>query len=285
MLVIYGATGIIGTYYKGLYGGHAMQRWEMRPPDGQSVLYLISTTSNTYSNPLIHTDTNVDCLMKRLMACREAGVSCFNFVSSWFVYGKSTGLMKENDPCAPQGLYSITKRCAEDLVMDYCSYHGIDWRIFRLGNVYGGPDKSDGQRNALHYVVQRLKDGAPVELVAGIERDYIHIYDTCRAINHLCNHGALNAIYNIGSGLSVPLSYCADYCKNIIGSESVITQRQADASGQALAMALDCSRLFRSGFSPLISLEEGLSDLCTNQRFSTPAHFSMGTKLMQPLTA
>ena len=281
-LSIYGGTGIIGSYFIGLYGGRPLLRNALQPLD-KDVLYLISTTSNTYSDPLLHTDTNVDCLMKRLIACKEAGVRSFTFVSSWFVYGPSNGVMKEGDACSPKGLYPITKRCAEQLVIDYCTQHGISWRIFRLGNVYGGPDTSNGQRNALHFMVQELRAGRPVEVVSGMRRDYLHIYDVCRAIHHLCSDSPVNNIYNVGSGRSAFLLQCINHCKAELDSRSPILQRAPCKGEQSLTMALDCTKLFDTGFSPLISLEDGLSDLCTNQKFSTPLHFLMGTKSRPPL--
>ena len=124
MYSIYGGTGTIGSYFTGLYGGHALSRNQLAPAN-QEVLYLISTTSNSYSNPLLHTNTNIDCLMKRLILCQDAGVKTFNFISSWFVYGPHEEEMKEDSQCLPQGLYSITKHCAEQLVGDVCSFHGI----------------------------------------------------------------------------------------------------------------------------------------------------------------
>ena len=267
---IYGGTGIIGSYFISMYGGRPLMREQLEPLDDE-VLYLISTTSNSYADPLLHTDTNIDCLMKRLIACKEAGIKTFNFISSWFVYGPHSQPMKESDACMPKGLYSITKRCAEQLVMDYCSHHGIKWRILRLGNVYGGPDKSTGQRNALHYIVQELKANRPVEGVGGLRRDFMHIHDICRAISLVCKEGEANSIYNIGSGQSVFQSTCISICKAATNSKSVISYRAHRNDEQSLIMALDCSKLFALGFSPLISLEEGLTDLCTSQKFSTQA--------------
>lgn len=277
MTSIYGGTGIIGSYFIGLYGGRPLAREQLKPMD-EEVLYLISTTSNTYSDPLLHTDTNIDCLMKRLVACKEAGIKTFNFVSSWFVYGSHSKPMKENDACMPKGLYSITKRCAEQLVMDYCSHHGIKWRILRLGNVYGGPDKSTGQRNALHYIVQELKANRPIEGVGGLRRDFMHIYDICRAINLVCKEGEANSIYNIGSGQSVFQSTCISICKAATSSKSIVSYRAHRNNEQSLTMALDCGKLQLLGFSPSISLEEGLYDLCTSQKFSTPVHFLTAPK-------
>lgn len=277
MYSIYGGTGIIGSYFTKLYGGHVLSRDHLAPAS-EEVLYLISTTSNSYSNPLIHTSTNIDCLMRRLISCQDAGVKTFNFISSWFVYGPHESEMKESSQCNPQGLYSITKHCAEQLVIDFCSFHGINWRVLRLGNVYGGPDRSNGQRNALHYMVQELKENRPVQGVFGLRRDYMHIYDICRAIALVCEAGETNTIYNIASGHSVLQSDCILMCKSILNSMSNFSLRPHKSSDQSLVMKLDCNSLQSLGFSSSISLEEGLFDLCTNQKFSIPAHFSMETK-------
>lgn len=281
---MYGGTGILGSYFVGLYGGRPLLREQLAPMD-ERVLYLISTTSNSYRDPLVHSSTNIDCLMKRLIACKDAGVKEFNFVSSWFVYGWHTTPRKEDDCCHPYGLYSITKRCAEQLVIDFCSHYGIQWRILRLGNVYGGPDRSNGQRNVLHYVVQQLKMGRPVEGVVNMRRDYIHIGDTCRAIATICKDGPVNEIYNIGTGHGQLFSKVISNCIALTGSDSEISFRRHREGEQSLFMGLDCSKLKTIGFSPLISLEEGLNDLCTNHKFSTPVHFSQTMKSRLQLTA
>jgi len=281
MISIYGATGIIGSYFTGLYGGQSVPRPQLAPTN-EEVLYLISTTSNTYSDPLLHTNTNVDCLMQRLMACQEAGVKTFNFISSWFVYGSSSAIMRESSPCRPKGLYSITKHCAEQLVVDFCSFHDIAWRIMRLPNVYGGPDKSNGQRNALHYIVQRLKANQPVEIVSGLTRDYLHIYDTCRAIKLLLDLAPVNDIYNIGAGQETRLSDCVNFCARTLNSQSEVSLRPHQSHEQSLHMRLDCRKLQAFGFFPSISIDQGLHDLCTAQKFSTPVHFSMEKKSRLP---
>lgn len=278
---VYGSTGIIGSYFVGLHGGRPLLRDQLAPMDKEA-LYLISTTSNTYSDPLIHTDTNIDCLMKRLVACQRTGLQTFNFISSWFVYGPTTDIMAEHSQCSPKGLYSITKYCAEQLVIDFCSFHGIDWRIMRLPNLYGGRDKSDGQRNILHYIVQQLKASKAVEVVSGLTRDYLHIYDVCQAINFLISSSPVNDVYNIGSGQETLLSDCIDFCAKTLNSQSTISFRPHRNHEQSLRMRLDCRKLQALGFAPSIPLYQGLQDLCTTQKFSTPAHFSMETKFKQP---
>lgn len=279
MLSIYGGTGVIGSYFCGLFPHQLIPREQLSPLSDR-VLYLISTTSNSYDNPLLHSSTNIDCLLQRLVACQQSGVKEFNFVSSWFVYGHQALPAKEDDCCRPRGLYSITKHCAEQLVIDFCSFHGIAWRIFRLGNVYGGPDASDGSRNALHFIVQELKANRPVSLTEEVRRDYIHIYDVCRAMDHLTK-APVNTIYNVGTGLATPLADCAAFCQIVLESTSPIVSRPWREGEQWQRAALDCSRLFDTGFVPSISLGTGLIDLCTHQKFSTPAHFLTAPKFRQ----
>ena len=273
-LSIYGGSGIIGSNFTRLFGGLLIPRDTLGPRSSE-VLYLISTTSNFYDNPVIHGETNINCLLARLEACAANKISSFNFVSSWFVYGNKKELMKEEDYCEPHGLYSITKRCAEQLVIDYCNHHEIKWRIFRLPNVYGGPDLSDGRRNALHFMVQQLALGQRVKCVKGIKRDYMHIDDVCSAIYYLCQRGALNSIYNIGTGRSTDLDWCLNFCKNKLNSDSEIQWMEAPLGAQSLAMALDCSKLFDLGFTPSIPLERGLTHLCTNLKSYTRDHSLM----------
>jgi len=269
---VYGATGVIGTYFTQLYDAIAIHREELTPYT-REVIYLISTTSNFYSEPWLHSDTNLTVLLKRLDACRDAGVKVFNFVSSWFVYGTTELIMKETDECRPTGLYPITKYAAEEIVKDYCSFHGMEWRILRLGNVYGGPDLNTSSRDVLRYLVNCLKQDKDVNVLAGLTRDYIHIYDTCRAIELVCSKGKVNEIYNIGTGESVSLARAVEICRNHIKSDSNYNVVQPKTNEPRLKMALDCSKIFALGFSPSISLEDGLEDLCKNQKFCTPAHF------------
>lgn len=276
-LGIYGASGIIGSNFTRLFGGEPIKRSQKIPPT-KEILYLISTTSNFYDNAFIHGDTNITCLLERLEACAHSKVKIFNFISSWFVYGPKDAPMSEDDICEPNGLYSITKRCAEQLVIDFCNYHNIHWRIFRLPNVYGGPDISDGRRNALHFLVQQLVYGQTIHCVKGITRDYMHIDDVCSAISFLCSNGDFDSIYNIGSGKSTELVWCLNFCKHYLNSSSEIILEKPKRGDQALSMALDCTKLFDTGFSFSIPLDKGLSDLCINLKSCTRDHFSTAGK-------
>jgi nucleoside-diphosphate-sugar epimerase len=243
-------------------------------PLTEDVLYLISTTDNTniYTSPQLDIHTNLSVLANRLDHCRDFGINTFNFVSSWFVYGPTHVKPSERSICNPNGFYSVTKYAAEKLVMEYCQAHGMNWRIFRLGNVYGGPDKGTEKRNALHRIIQFLREDKEVDVYQGLSRDYIHIQDVCRAMNFLCNKGELNQIYNIGTGIETPLFDCIADAKDILKSRSKVKRiAPREDYNQAIRFSLDCTKLHNLGFQPMLTLQEGLEDLCRDQKFCTPA--------------
>jgi len=276
-LTLYGGTGIIGTYYRGLYASEYVQRDHCCPLT-EDVLYLISTTDN-YNQPQLDIHTNLSVLANRLDYCRDFGTRTFNFVSSWFVYGPGHIKPSEQSICNPNGFYSVTKYAAEKLVMEYCTAHAIEWRIFRLGNVYGGPDKGTKKRNALHHIIESLKNNKDVEIYDGLSRDYIHILDVCRAMNMLCKEGDTNKIYNVGTGIETTLFDCVHNAKQILNSSSQLKRiPPKEDYNQAIRFSLDCTELYNLGFSPSLTLQEGLEDLCRDQRFCTPGHFLMDRK-------
>jgi dTDP-glucose 4,6-dehydratase len=282
-LSVYGSTGIIGTYYKNLFPIHEIHRESLWPLT-RDVLYFISTTDNSTfkHNPHLDINTNLVELIKRLDVCRKAGVKTFNFVSSWFVYGPDHEHPNEDVMCNPNGFYSITKHTAEKLLVEYCTAFSINYRILRLGNVYGGPDRGTTKRNALHFLIEQLKQNKDVTVYLNLSRDFIHILDVCRAIEFICVHGKLNTIYNLGTGHATTLGHCLDKAKTFLKSDACVLRTEVPQDySQAVRFSLDCTRLQSLGFKPLISLEEGLIDLCLHQKLCTPDHTLMAEKLMR----
>src|SRR3990167_1987247 len=149
-----------------------------------------------------------------------------NFVSSWFVNGDSAGRpAKETDRCDPRGFYAITKKCAEDLLVSFCSTFGLRYRIFRLSNVYGPGDKgASKQKNALTHMIKMLKVNQPINLYYGGNtiRDFTHVDDICRAMKLLMSIGPTNQITNIGSGIAQNMIELISHAKMTLTSMSAI---------------------------------------------------------------
>ena len=268
---VYGGTGFIGSNFINLYPDRCVlvPRGERVPPTN-TILYFISTTHNYHVFDNLHKDvnTNLKVLLEVLECCKDRDVT-INFVSSWFVYGNTPLPARENSPCDPRGFYSITKRCAEQLVESYCKTFKKDYRILRLGNVYGVGDKgASKKKNALQYLVNNLKEDKTISLYHGGEfiRDYLHVIDTCRAINIVMNIGE-KCVYNIGSGHPYRFRDLIEYAIHKLNSKSkVLTTEPPDFHQlvQVKDMYLDVRKLKSLGFQPELSIEEGMNLLCQN---------------------
>jgi nucleoside-diphosphate-sugar epimerase len=266
---VFGASGFVGSKFCTLYPDEcqAEARSVVRP-EHDEVLYLISTTHNyhVYDDLEIDIETNLKRLMLVLEQCRNRDVT-FNFVSSWFVYGTQEKLpVAEDAVCRPRGFYSITKKCAEDLLVSFCRTFGKKYRIFRLSNVYGPGDRFSKKKNALQFMVDRLIREESVDLYQGgsIIRDYLHVDDICRGIRLCMREAPLNEITNIGSGEALRVGDLIEYCRQKLGSKSVISSinpPEFHSTVQAKDFYLDTTRVKRLGFVPEIDIRRGLDEV------------------------
>ena len=253
-------NGFIGRRYSYLYPCVVNERNDLTPKL-QNMLYMISTTDNynIHTNPYVDIDTNLITLMRVLEKCKHQNIT-FNFISSWFVYGDSLLPCTEESPCNPSGFYSITKRTAEQMLIEYCEAHKINYRILRLANVLGPGDwRASPKKNVLTYIANQLQAGLDIELYdnGDFYRDYIHVDDVCRAIHLVINTGDINTIYNIGNNNPIKFKDAVDYLIHQSGSKSNIINIPATVSD----MSLDCRKLFNLGYSPTHSVDDMLQSL------------------------
>lgn len=244
-------------------------RDDYRIKDNSSqILYFISTIHNyhVFDNPYLDIDTNLTTLIKVLESCKNKDVT-FNFISSWFVYGDVELPATESSCCNPKGFYSITKRTAEQLLISYCETFNIKYRILRLANVVGKTDtKVSDKKNALQYMINRLKNNESLELYDGgnYYRDYIHVDDCAQAIELVITNGSINEIYNIGNGIPIYLSDAISLAKKSLGSTSTITSippRVFHTKVQTTNMVLNIDKLKSLGYSPKYNFEQITQDI------------------------
>ena len=244
---LYGSTGFIGKAFVYHHVNNLknniklVPRYSRRPDPDTEMLYLISTTHNynVFTDPTLDVKTNLGVLTETLESWKNHNPNgTFNFVSSWFVYGNEypavgyenqkkafnetfgdnyytyDGGALETDECHPRGFYSITKRCAEQLVISFAETFQMDYRILRLSNVLGKDTEATAQKNALQYLINKMKAGEEIEIYEGgnFFRNYMYVTDTVEADNFSKNHvmenytrvrtitnsGGFNDILNVG---------------------------------------------------------------------------------------
>lgn len=221
-LQVFGGNGFVGSaFVRKNPLCTVKQRNDHVVDKDKDILYLISTVTNynVKTDPYIDIETNLILLMKILSQFQNSD-KVFNFISSWFVYGNTPMPATEESICNPTGFYSITKRCAEQLLMSYCQTFNIKYRIIRLANVAGfGDNKASAQKNALQYMINQLKQNLDINLYEGgnMYRDYIHVNDAVDAIDLILDKGETNSIYNVGNGTPLLMKDLIEYAKQLIG--------------------------------------------------------------------
>ena len=269
-LSIYGSTGFIGSNFLKIYPEHLPIRREERRPLSKDILYLISYVSNSNINidTSIFVKTNLSILCEVLNYCKGEGI-IFNFISSYFVYGKLTSFpAKESSICNPSSFYSITTKCAEDLIISFSKTFNIKYRIIRMCNVLGKGDKNvSNTKNTLTWMINKLQKDETIELYDKGQqiRDIIHVKDACKAIELICKKGKANEIYNVGSGKTISIENFINYAKDKIQSNSKIKYVETPefyANANNKYFSLDINKLLSLGFKLDFSHQDIIKEIC-----------------------
>ena len=266
---VFGGTGFIGGTFSRMYEENVtLIPRDIRNFHTNEVLYFISTTTNqsVFKDLHVDIDTNLKLFVDFLSNCKNRDVT-INFISSCFVYGNDIIDAKETDCCNPTGFYSITKRCAEQLLISFCETFGIKYRILRIGNVYGLDKTISPGKNVLAYMVRLLKENKQIKLYDGgnFLKDYMFVEDICRSVKLIIDSGNVDQIYNISSGESLSFREIIENAKSIINSSSEIIDVSIPSDQkfiQVKNMTLNNNKLKSLGFHCNTTFNNGLQTLC-----------------------
>ena len=282
---VFGGHGFVGSEYCKISKQDCIKNdRDNYQVQSANCVYFISTVDNynIHIDSLLDINTNLIVLVKVLDEYRnyvkETGEKgCFNFISSWFVYGKDSGFgedsrgIPETDSCDPKGFYSITKRCAEQLLMSYCETFDLNYRILRLANVLGAEDKKvSSKKNAVQYLLGEIAANRPVDLYDGghFYRDYIDVRDCARAMDLVINNGELNSIYNIGNGKGINFRDIIRYARDAMESGSeirTIEQKEFHKKVQSSrSFFMDNTKLMALGYRPEYFIQQTIDDIIYN---------------------
>lgn len=276
LINVFGGSGFVGNRYVELTANpeytniivNDREDYEIKN-NVTDVVYFISTIDNYHVHTDLHIDidTNLTTLMYVLESLKGKGDITFNFISSWFVYGDVPLPAKEDSYCDPKGFYSITKRCAEQLIISFCETFNIKYRILRLANVLGKTDhKVSKKKNAIQYMINEIANNRDVDLYDGgmVYRDYIHVDDVAQAINLIIEKGSPNEIYNVGNGQEVYLKDALQYAVKASGSLSklnTVPPAEFHKIVQTKNMVLDNTKIENLGYLPKYNIYQIIDTL------------------------
>ena len=240
--------------------------------------YVINTAAETHvgnsianSDDFVHSNINgVHNLLELIKNYRQESSKkpIFLHFSTDEVYGDiNEGAHTEADLLKPSNPYSATKAAADMLVLAWARTYNLPYVIVRPTNNYGiGQYVEKLIPKACKYLSLRKKiplhnDGTPI-------RNWLHAYDTARAIIQIIELGVENEIYNIAGGYeqsnydTVKKVMEEYYCFSL-NSEGMKNYLDLTYSrvGQDVRYALDDSKLRSIGWKPQAKFDQELKDI------------------------
>lgn len=186
----------------------------------------------------------------------------FVHISTSEVYGTAEApLMDEDHPLKPMSPYASAKAGADRLVYSYWATYGIPAVIVRPFNNYG-------PRQHLEKVTPRFITSALLGETLGVHgeglaaRDFIHVDDTCRAIDLVMHAPAATVsgeVFNVASGQDRSILSIAQDVVRLAEYDSASITFRGDRPGQVIRHTGDCAKIRRVlGWEPRIGWEDGL---------------------------
>ena len=181
------------------------------------------------------------------------------YTSSAAVYGSPVALpISESSPVAPVSPYGVSKYTAEQYVSLYAGLHRLRTASLRLFSVFG-----PGQRKQVVYdLIARLAaDPERLEVIGdGSEtRDFVFIEDVVEAAVIAMHRGALSGeVYNVASGTGASIRDLVGEVTAVLGVTPAVSFTGTVRPGDALHWVADIDRLRALGYTPAVSLHEGV---------------------------
>ncbi len=191
---------------------------------------------------------------------RKARVQRFLQVSTDEVYGSvETGMSTEQDRLEPRSPYSASKAGGELLVLSYWTTYQFPVVVTRGSNTYG---PNQYPEKFIPLFVTNAIDDQPLPLYGDgrQRRDWLAVQDHCAGIEHAFLHGASGEIYNIGGGNERENIVVAEQMVALLGKSKSLIRLVQDRPGHDRRYAVDCRKLNRLGWKPVVPFEQGLKD-------------------------
>ena len=286
-LIVTGGDGFVGTKFRAVYGGRALEDGrgtvELRDSlrlqaaianaEPQAVLHLAAQSSVTasFENPIETFEINflgTLNLLQSLKAARFRGV--FVYVGSADTYGfvdMKDSPTKEDHPLRPRNPYAVSKVAAEALCYQWSQIEQFRIVLARPFNQVGpGQNPRFAIPNFARQVID-IKHGRrdPVLVTGdlGVKRDFTDVRDAIRAYAALLDRGSNGEVYNICSGQEHSVRSLVE---GMLAAAGVTAEFRTDPArmrpNEQRSMLGDRTKIFNQlGWAPEIPMSKTLADI------------------------
>ncbi len=207
-----------------------------------------------------------------LEAARDAGVEKLLFLGSSCIYPRMATQPITEDalltgPLEPTNEpYAVAKIAGIHLCRSYNRQFGTNFISVMPTNLYGPGDNFDlASSHVLPALMRKFheakRDGAASVTIWGTgtpRREFLHVDDLADACVHVMQHHNGDELVNIGCGDDIAIGDLARLVAGVVGFQGALEFDTSKPDGTPRKL-LDVSRLARLGWSPRISLRDGVA--------------------------
>lgn len=255
-----------------LTDAQGVQRWlDARSPD--VVIIAAAKVGGIHANasqPVAFLSENLRIAQNLIDGSYRSGVEKLVFLGSSCVYPKFAEQPLREESLLTGALeptnewYAIAKIAGIKLCEAYRREYGCDYLSVMPSNLYGPNDNFDLNSShvlpALLRKVHEAKHAGESVTVWGTgtpRREFLHVDDAADAIVHVAQNAFDDALVNIGTGKDVSIRTLVELISEIVGYDGEVSFDASMPDGTPRKL-MDCSRLADAGWSPSISLREGI---------------------------
>lgn len=224
------------------------------------------------SAPVDFLNDNLRIQTNLFEAAHASGVQRLLFLGSSCIYPKMAPQpIKEEylltGPLEPTNdAYAIAKIAGIIAMKSYRHQYARQWISAMPTNLYGPGDNFDLQTShVLPAMIRKFHEAAQSGSAVTLwgtgtpRREFLHVDDAAAAVLHLLRHYDDEQTINIGTGEDVTIADLAVTIADVVGFEGDIIWDTGKPDGTPRKL-LDVTRLRQLGWSPRITLREGIAD-------------------------
>ncbi len=224
-----------------------------------------------FDKPVEFMVDNMRIEMNVLEAAHKYGVKKLLFLGSSCIYPKHAEQPIREEALLTGSLeptndsYALAKISGVKLCQAYNREYGTTFISCMPTNLYGPGDNYDLNTShvmpaLIRKMVEAKVEGKPQVEIWGSgrpRREFLHVDDLAEAALFLMEKYEGDSHVNVGTGKDIPIGALAHLIKEIVGYEGELVYNRKYPDGTMLKR-LDVSKLTEMGWSPKISLREGL---------------------------
>ncbi len=223
----------------------------------------IPSVPRSVKDPVTSNRSNIDGTLNILVAARDAGVKRLVYAGSSSAYGDTPTQPKHEEmPSNPLSPYALQKLVGEQYGQMFTRLYGLETVTIRYFNVFGPrQDPGSPYSGVISLFSTAVLEGRQPTIYGdgGQTRDFTYIANVVDGVLRACDAPAVaGEVINVATGGRISLNELLQVMNGLVGtalSPLYAEARQGDVRDSQADITKARTRL---GYTPLVSLEEGL---------------------------